>query len=364
MSDNPRLGGKYVTSRVTVRDIAREAGVSVATVSRAMRGESVVLEATRLRVLAVAHALGYKENVLARDLARRKSDLVAVVVGDITNPFYPEVIEKLTRRLTLLGLHTMLVNMIEGPDVEGALSPLFKYQVKAAIFVAVSFTSQVCDVCHKYDVPVFLLNHYVDSERVTKIVCDNYKAARELAEVLVRAGHSKMIYVGGKSDTSTNRDRKAGFTDGLCDSGSLGCRIEPAGEYSYAAGYRAGLRLIRQGHNMDAIFCANDILALGVLDAVRYAGGVRVPEDVSVIGFDDIAAASWPGYDLTTVKQPVEQMLELLTWRISRIDSGPEETGDHLCLIPGELVVRSSARLTEKHTVETNRQGGSACDMV
>ncbi len=347
MSEKFSEGEQPGEDRVTVRDIARAAGVSIATVSRAMQRDGVVSESTRQRVLQIAQSLGYKENIFARNLARRKSDLVAVVIGDIINPFYPELIERLTRRLTVLGLHTMLINMIDGVNVEAALSPLFKYQVKAAVFLAAPFTSDACDICHRYGVPTYLINRYVDNQSAVKIACDNYNAARMVAEVLLRADHKKMVYVGGKTDTSTNRDRKAGFTDFLRDSGTFDCLVEPAGEYSYEAGHRAGLRLLRNGQDMDAIFCANDILALGVLDAIRYAGGVRVPDDVSVIGFDDIAAAGWPGYDLTTVKQPVDEMLELLVSEINRLDSGPKTLHNNLVLIPGKLVVRTSARVSE-----------------
>lgn len=170
-----------------------------------------------------------------------------------------------------------------------------------------------------------------------------------VAEALIRGGHKRLAYVEGKTDTSTNKDRKAGFIEGIRASGLRKHVVEVAGEYSYEAGHRAGLRLLRYAKDVDAIFCANDILALGLLDAIRYSGGLEVPDEMSVIGFDDIRAASWPVYNLTTVRQPVDEMLEALISKLDKLDLAADERDHANIVIPGKLVARSSARLTQDY---------------
>jgi DNA-binding LacI/PurR family transcriptional regulator len=332
-------------------DVAKAAGVSTATVSRALQPDGVISRETRELVTRTAASLGYRPNSLARGLARQENNLIGVVVGDITNPFYPEVIERLTKRLTSAGLHTMLVNMVDGIEIEETLSPLLQYRVKAAVFIAAPYTSHACDICSAHGIPSFLLNRYMRSEGITSITCDNVEGGRLVAEALINAGHRKLAYVSGRPDTSTNRDRMKGFSSLADERGCGPCIIEPAGTYSYEAGYKAALRLMRTQSHIDGVFCANDIIALGFLDAVRHELGLKIPGDLSVIGFDDIAAASWPAYDLTTIRQPVERMIDVLVSVINRADTQDLDRKDHLWRIPGELVVRSSARLSQLRAV-------------
>ena len=344
-ASRPRPRSKITGSKITAMDVARAAGVSTATVSRAMQTDGVVSRETRERVTEVATSLGYRPNSIARGLAKRENSLIGVVVGDITNPFYPEVIERLTKRLTNAGLHTMLVTMVDGIDIEETLSPLLEYQVKAAVFMAAPYSSRACEICTAHGIPSFLVNRYVLGQGITNIACDNLNGGRLVAEVLLNAGHQTLAYISGLPDTSTNRDRMQGFSSAVKERGRP-CVIEPAGNYSYEAGYKAALRLMRTHGGIEAVFCANDILALGVLDAVRHELGIKVPSDLSVIGFDDIAAASWPAYDLTTIRQPVERMIDMLVSEITRADWSCDHDSN-LILFPGQLVMRSSARLSE-----------------
>jgi DNA-binding LacI/PurR family transcriptional regulator len=333
-------------SRITALDVARAAGVSTATVSRAMQPDGIVSGETSMRVIEVAASLGYRPNSIARGLAKRENSLIGVVVGDITNPFYPEVVERLTKRLTSAGLHTMLVTMVDGIDIEETLSPLLQYQVRAAVFVAAPYSSRACEICTAHGIPSFLFNRYVRGQGITSIACDNLNAGRLVADVLLNAGHRTLAYISGQPDTSTNRDRVQGFSSVLKERGAP-CIVEPAGTYSYEAGYKAALRLMKGQREIEAVFCANDILALGFLDAVRHELGVKIPRDLSVIGFDDIAAASWPAYDLTTIRQPVERMIDLLVSVITRASGADRDRASSVIQIPGQLVVRSSARLSE-----------------
>jgi DNA-binding LacI/PurR family transcriptional regulator len=191
-------------------------------------------------------------------------------------------------------------------------------------------------------IPVVLFNRYAPGSGASAVACANYEGGRLVADTLLDAGHKRLAYITGREDTSTNVDRQRGFLERLSERKITGCKVEP-GNFTYQGGYSAAVRLLRSKKRPDAIFCANDITALGALDAARKLW-VRVPDELSVIGFDDIPMAQWAAYDLTTVRQPVEEMIEatakLLLERVENIN-----LGSVLEFLPGTLVKRGSARL-------------------
>jgi len=331
--------------RATAADIAQAAGVSTATVSRALQENSIVSIETREKVLAAARRLGYRPNSLARSLAAGQNSLIGVVTGDITNPFYPEVIERLTRRLTSAGLHPILVNMFDDNAFEDTLSSVLQYRVKAVIFTASPLTSTACELCEDYDVPLYLFNRHLAIGDSFAVVCNNLAGGRMVAARLLDNGHRNLAYISGRPDTSTNQERHAGFAKMIAERGAAPCITEHGGVYSYEAGYKAAIRLVQAHPEVDGIFCANDILALGALDALRYELGKHVPRDISVIGFDDIAPAAWPAYNLTTIRQPVDQMIEAVVSAIQRVNVEDPLTPGSPAVLDGELVIRGSARL-------------------
>lgn len=335
------------SNKATAADVAKAAGVSTATVSRALQSGGIVSGETRKRVLAAARALGYQPNGIARGLAAQQNSLIGLVAGDITNPFYPEVIERLTKRLTEADLHTMLVSMIDGVPVEETLSPLLQYRVQAAVFVAASLTSSGCQLCAENGITPYLFNRHLESCETVSVACDNHAGGQLIADLLLNAGHKQLAYVGGRVDTSTNSERLAGFAEVIAARGAVPCIVEQGGVFSYEAGYKATLRLLAGHPNVDAIFCANDIIALGTLDALRHELGRRVPADISVVGFDDISSAAWPAYDLTTIRQPVDSMIDAVVSAIRNPRPGDHRRGASPILFPGELITRSTAKLTE-----------------
>lgn len=339
-------------ARATAADIARVAGVSTATVSRSLQNDSAVAEKTRKKVLATASELGYHPNSLARGLAAGQNSLVGVVTGDITNPFYPEVIEQLTRRLTSAGLHPILVNIIDDLEFEQTLSRVLQYRVKAVVFIASPLTSRACQLCAEYGIPHYLFNRHLEHSDSGAVVCDNVAGGWAVAELLLKSGHSRLAYIAGRPDTSTNTERLAGFAKMIKRRGGGPCVVEHTGVYSYQAGYQGALRLLKANPDVDGIFCANDILALGALDALRYELGRHVPQDVSVVGFDDIAAAAWPAYNLTTIRQPVARMIEMV---VSAIQSNNADEGlarGRPTLLAGDMIVRSSARIQAPSAIQ------------
>jgi DNA-binding LacI/PurR family transcriptional regulator len=329
--------------RVTSVDVARLAKVSQSAVSRTFNENGKVSAETRAKVLAAARALGYTPNVIARSLITQRTNIIGLVMADITNPFYPNVLEKFTLRLREMGQQVLLFTMPPDEDADALLPSLLQYQVDAVIITSATLSSDMAWTLARQGRPVILFNRYIPNAGVSAVCCDNVEGGRLVANLLLDGGHKRLAYIAGKSNTSTNIDREKGFTDRLRERG-ISEWLREQGEYTYESGYEATSRLLRSDVPPTAIFCANDIMALGALDAARAACGKQVPEDVSIIGFDDIPTAGWPAYNLTTIRQPVNRMisatLDLLKERLEEPQAEPV-----LKLLPGVLVARGSARI-------------------
>jgi DNA-binding LacI/PurR family transcriptional regulator len=339
----PELGGAG-WSRVTARDVARILGISTATVSRAFTENAVIAPETRDRVLETAVRIGYQPNPFARSLTTRRSKIAGIVVADITNPFYPEVLAALTRRLQEAGLQTMLFFAGPGRNVDDSLPALLQYSPDIAIVLAATLSSDMVRACRQAGTPVLLFNRYVPNSHAAAVSCDNHAGGRLVAETFLAAGHKRLAYVAGLPDTSTNRDRLAGYREVCRERDMPEPVVSEGGSFTYKAGYDGLKRLFDRVEPPDAVFCANDIVAVGALDAARRELGIRVPEQLSIIGFDDIAMAAWPSYALTTVRQPINAMIDATISQTKRLladrDAAPETR-----ILPGRLVRRSSARL-------------------
>lgn len=330
--------------RVTARDVADSLGVSISTVSRAFTTDAVIKSETREEVLAEARRLGYTPDSLARGLITRRSSIAGIAVADITNPFYPEILATLTRRLHESGLQSMVFFAGPGRDVDDALPTLLQYNPDVALILAATLSSETIDACEQAGTPVVLFNRYVNSADTLAISCDNIAGGRLAADTLLDAGHERLAYISGLPDTSTNRDRLEGFRQRIRERGSRDPLVEEAGAFSYDGGFRALKRLMDRHPTPDAVFCANDIVAIGALDAARVELGMKIPRDLSVIGFDDISMAAWPPYSLTTVRQPVRTMIDLTINKIERLLSDSTYQPEQI-FVPGRLIRRTSARL-------------------
>ena len=330
--------------KTSSNDVARVARVSQSTVSRVFSQSDAVTQKTKDKVLAAARKLGYKPNAIARSLITRRTDIVGIVMADITNPFYPTVLEKLTQRLQSTGRRALLFNVNPDRDVDDTLPLLLQYQVDAIVITSATISSEMTDECVRLGTPVILFNRYVPGVQVSAVSCDNVAGGRLVADLFLDAGHTRLSYISGRKNTSTNLDRENGFSERLRERGHTEWLFEQ-GEYTYVSGFAAAQRLLRRSDPPDAIFCANDIMAMGALDAARELA-IKIPNTLSIIGFDDIPAAAWPAYRLTTIQQPVDQMidatLEMLEARIKNPDLAPVNL-----LIPGALIKRCSARIRD-----------------
>jgi len=333
---------------VTSTDVARRAAVSQSAVSRVFTPGASVSAAMREKVMQAAVELGYRPNVLARSLITRRSRIIGVVVAYLDNQYYPVALEMLCNVLQQRGYHILvfMASQTHG-DLDHVLQEILDYQVDGIVMASVSMSSDLAAQCDAAGVPVVLFNRTQDDERLCAVTSDNFAGGRDVAWFLVAAGHQRIAYIAGWEGASTNRDREAGFMQGLKEAG-VGLFDRSVGDYDFEGARRAARELFQRPAEWrpDAVFVANDHMAVAVMDTLRHELGLKVPDDVSVIGYDDVPQAAWPSFDLTTVRQPTDEMVaatvRILLDRIERGVNTPQRVA-----LQGPLIARGSARKPE-----------------
>jgi len=326
---------------VTSHDVARLAQVSQATVSRVLRQDPRVRRETRERVLRVLAETRYEPNAAARAFRTNRADSIGVVVARLSYQLYPAMLEAIGAQLARLGQRMIVWDSDHGGDAP-AIRALRQGVVDGVILTAATHESQFLRDVPAERAAVVLLNRIVAEYASDQVSSDNLDGGRRVAEYLVRCGRTRIALIGGIPRASTIRDRERGFREELA---RRGVELPPhycfrSDTFSHASGEEAVTRLLELASPPDAIFCVNDVLALGAMDGAR-GRGVRVPEELWLVGYDDIELASWGAFDLTTVRQPMEQMvaqaIELLLARVA----DRARVIEHRCL-PNELVIRGS----------------------
>ncbi|MGV0819425.1 LacI family DNA-binding transcriptional regulator [Martelella sp. AMO21009] len=325
-----------------MKDLAKDLGMSVSTVSRAFYPDAIVAEKTREAVLKRATELGYRPNPFAQSLITKKSQIVGMVVSDLTNPFYPEVMTRLTARLQGAGMNVMLAAANEPDKTDEAVDLLLSYQPDLVIVLAVTLSSHAQEKCEKAGAPCIFFNRLSADGLGFGVSCDNEEGGRRVADFLIDSGHRHLVYISAFPGASTNVERQNGFCRRAVERGLEEPRVIEAGYFTYEAGYSAGLSMADVPGPADGVFCANDIVAIGFIEGVQEGLGLRVPEDLSVVGFDDITMAGWPSHKLTTIAQPLQEMMKA-TVQLSVELARERHLEPRINRIPpGELVQRST----------------------
>ncbi len=326
----------------TIREVATAAGVSVATVSRVVSGsDHRVSEGTRRRVRAVVARLRYQPNLVARGLKSRVTHTIGLIVPDISNPFYPAIARGIEDVANDAGLAVLLCNTYEDLAKERSyLTLLRKRMVDGLIFATVSANTGHLRMLRRQGVPVVLIARAPEGVGIDAVLVDNRRGGREATEHLLRLGHSRIAFIGPHTHP-VERDRLAGYKDALR---AAGLRPEPAllgdGGLSAEGGAAAAASLLRRRVRFSAVVACNDLMAIGAMEELR-AKGRRLPEDVAVVGFDDITFASLVEPQLTTVAQPKYRMGRLAMERMMELLNGGDRRPRRLVLDPA-LVVRAS----------------------
>lgn len=323
----------------TSRDVAKAAGVSQSTVSRVLHDNLRVRPDTRARVLAALRETSYTPHAAARAMKTGRSQTIGVVVAALGNPFYPEMLQAIGRQLRAVNQH-MVVWDSEGPGEVSALRAIRGGSVDGVIFTTVTRQSSALREAIRQREPFVLVNRGYEGLEADQIRSDNVAGAAHIARYLARAGRRRVAMIGGVMTTTTAFEREAGFRRGLQQSG---IDLEPvlyrAGDFTHDTGFAAMRDLMTTAHP-DAVFCVNDLTAFGAIDGVRSLGA-RIPDDVWVVGFDDVSMAAWDVFNLTTGQQPIQQMVECaVSVLMERID---DPTRPHRQIqFPTPLVVRGS----------------------
>ena len=318
------------------------AGVSQSAVSRCFRPGTSIAPKTRDRVLVAARALDYFPNAMASGLITRRSNLVAVLISNLTNLYYPEVLAEITKRLSDRGIRVLLFTLQAESDVDASLDQVWRYRVDGAIVAARLSPAQLQDFA-RHQVPVVLYNRFGQGEPVASVCCDSIGGERQLIDRLVGAGHKVFGIISGPDDSYVSQQRVRGAQLRLSDFGHTAHIVEGAFDYvSGEAGLKA-LMAITDG-SIDALICANDLMAIGAVDCARTIFALSVPRDLSIVGFDGVAPAFWSNYQISTIRQPVHRMTEAaVSMIIERI--GDSTIAPEVRSFAGELVTGASARL-------------------
>lgn len=331
---------------ITARELARLIGVSQSAVSRAFTPGSSISPELRQRILRAAAELDYQPNAIASMLSTRRSNIAGIVVSELQNPFYPTLIEKLSRRLQQAGLQSLMFNITRGSNVEEQLVALRKYNVDAVVVISATVVSGPSLRWATEGRAAVLVNRSIPEGGIATVTCDNVDGARTIANHFHEIGRHRVAYIGGLPHTSTNMERQGAFIRRVAELGMVLAGSISAGEYSFEAGYHAALELIATCRP-DAIFFANDILAMGGMEALRDVAGLRIPEDIAVAGFDDIRMGHWPRFSLTTYSQPVDRLVGTTVDLITKQLADPHHPVSTIQL-SGELLVRRSTDATKR----------------
>lgn len=325
---------------VTSHDVARLAGVSQPTVSRALRDDPRVAEATRQRVRHAAAELGYVASDLGRSLATRATRQVAMV-ADLRNVLYPTLVEPLHDRFADHGYRMVL--LAERGDDRSSYERLLDRSVDGVVLTTTLLRSSLSRALQERRLPFVELNRLSGRRGVDGVTADNRAGAALAARLLLELGHRRIGAVMGSPDSSTSRDREAGFRAALADAGvELSEARTIHGGFSYADGERGLAELLNAGIRTrpTAVFCVGDAVAIGALNHARRAG-VSVPGDLAVVGFDDLEMARWPCFQLTTVRVDLAGMALAAADRVVQRMSGAEGPG-RVQVFPTELVLRTT----------------------
>lgn len=327
---------------ITLKDVAARAGVSRSAVSRAFTEGASVSPRTRAKVEAAAKELGYAPNALASSLTTGRTKLIGLIVNNFHNPLILEVFDLFTRGLQDRGLRPLLVNLTGATDPEASLRMLRQYSVDGVIVASSTLPSTFAEAFRTAGLPVVhAFGRRAAAPAVHVVGIDNVACGRMAAHALLRRGYRRLGFLGGPEGATSTQDRALGFLDEIAGHPGIAASASYASDYTFDAGRDEMLRLLTTAP-AEAYFCGDDLLAVGAMSAIL-DHGLKVPGDIGLIGLNDMEMSRWQNIGLTTIRQPVEQIIgaaiELIAATIETPDRAPE-----LRLFPCTIVERRTLR--------------------
>ena len=325
---------------ITLKEVAIRAGVSRAAVSRAFTPGASIAEATRRRVLAAAAELGYAPSALASALSTGRTKLIGLVSNNFHNPVFLEVFDLFTRGLQDRGLRPLLVNLSGETDPEASMRMLRQYSVDGVIVASSTLPPGFAQAFRAAGVPVVHSFGRASAAPVVDVVgVDNVAAGRLAAQTLLSRGYRRIGFLGGPAAATSTIDRLAGFRE---SAGDALAGVSFAAAYSFEAGRSEMARLLAQGAPAEAYFCGDDVLSIGALSALADAG-LRTPDDVGILGFNDMQMAGWANIRLTTIKQPLAAIISASLERVIGATDDPHRPPEAQ-VFPCAIVERGTLR--------------------
>lgn len=326
----------------TLKDVAARAGVSRSAVSRAFTDGASVSPKMRKKVEKAAAELGYSPNFLARSLTTRRTKLIGLVSNNFHNPIFLEVFDLFTRGLQDRGLRPLLVNLSSETDPEHSVQMLTQYSVDGVIVASSTLPPAFSKAFRDKRIPVVnTFGRYASSPDVHVVGIDNVAAGRTAARELVARGYTRVAFLGGPKAATSTLDRFEGFRDEIAQHPNITLTHSFADQYSFDAGRAEMLRLLKSPP-AEAYFCGDDVLSIGVLSAIKDAG-LNVPQDIGVIGLNDMEMSAWESINLTTIHQPIKQIVassvDLMVAMLDAPDRYPEAR-----LFPCRVIERGTLR--------------------
>lgn len=329
----------------TIRDVAKAAGVGLGTVSRVLNNSGYVRPETRERVLQTCEELGFVPNQVARSLVRRLTATVGLIVPDITNPFFPSITRGVEDAASDGGYTVFLCNADNDPAMEAVdVRKLRERWVDGIIFVGTTDRRELVSGLLADGVPVVVTDRMLDELDVDSVVVNNTLGARDAVLHLIDLGHRRIAHAAGPQSTRTGQDRRAGYRQALQEAAIPDAQsLVVFGEYTVEGGYHTAQVLLGRSPRPTAIFAGNDLMALGIMRAADEAG-IAVPDELSVVGFDDIQMAGLMHPGLTTVRQPAYEMGRLAMTMLQERIAGQAAPAARRHVFQPELVVRGTTR--------------------
>ena len=302
---------------VTLKDVAERAGVSRSAVSRTFTHGASVSRKMREKVEQAAHELGYHPNALASSLTTGRTKLIGLVSSNFRNPYFLQIFDLFTRGLQERGLRPLLVNLSDETDPQNSVQMLRAYSVDGVIVASSTLPPKFSSAFRDGGLPVVhSFGRWSPKPKVDVIGIDNIECGRMAARTLLRRGYRSIGFMGGPERATSTQDRCKGFREVLAQHPEVAYTQSFAAGYSFDAGRAEMARLLAGSRGAttmppraQAYFCGDDVLSIGALSAIADAG-LRVPDDIGVIGFNDMEMARWENINLTTIRQPVEDMID------------------------------------------------------
>jgi DNA-binding LacI/PurR family transcriptional regulator len=324
--------------RVTLKDIALDLDISLATVARAFQKDAVISEETRQLVLRRAEDLGYRANAFARSLATSKTRIVGVIMSSVNSPIYAEVLAKLSERIHRIDMSLMLIPGSFSQDFDASLQTLMAYNPDVILVFSGLLSDKAIDQTKVAGIPLIYFNRLSRDPDAYGVGCYNDRGGALVADFLIDSGHKHLAFLSAGNDATTNVERMTGFVEQAKARGRPSPKIISAGGFSYEDGLNAAQAAKAILKKIDGIFCASDLLALGFADGVKKNFGIVIPEDLSVVGCQNISIARWSSHGLTTLCLPIDEMVDRTIAMLASLSRG-EPVDPRVIRVPPEGII-------------------------